>query len=89
MFGNRTRHPEVGDLIIKRPTSRGWATERQIAAREAGMRHVGIVHEVDECGGRCFITWCGEAPPAYHPTMGYLCTNIHNCWSEFELVKAR
>ena len=87
MFGDRSRQVEVGDLIIKRPTSRGWATERQIAAREAGMRHIGIVHDV--LAARCFVTWCGEAPPAYHPKMGYLCINIHNCRSEFELVKAR
>lgn len=89
MFGNRSRQAEVGDLIIKRPTDRGWATEKQIAAREAGERYIGIVHEVNHEERRCFITWCGEPPPRYRPRVGYLCVNIHNCRSEFELVKAR
>ena len=86
-IGDRSRWADVGDLIIQRPSARGWDSLEEAAAREAGVRWIGVVYKV-ESDKRVWIHWSGKRPPTYNPQSGYLAVNIHNLRSNFELVKA-
>lgn len=86
-MGDRSRWADVGDLIIQRPSARGWDSPEDVAARKAGVRWIGIVYEV-EGDTRVWIHWNGNRPPTYNVEHGYLAVNIHNLRSNFDLVKA-
>ena len=70
------RHASIGDMIVY--------TRR-------GTPHVGIVTETLMVGGTpsVLIKWCGDIPRAYDTKYGYATVNIHNNFTEFEVIKAK
>lgn len=76
MFEDRSRHAEVGDLIIQRPSARGLEH----------LRWVGMVYKTEK--GTVWIHWNSNRPPTYNVECGYTAVNIHNLRSNFDVVKA-
>ena len=70
------RHATIGDMIIYR-------------RRET--THIGIVTESLKVGGTpsVLISWCGDMPRAYDTRYGYAVVNIHNNYTDFEVIKAK
>ena len=71
------RWPQVGDMIIHKD-------------RDSHEKCIGIVTSIG--GNRTngvFIEWSTDAPYNYNSAYGYAAVNIHNCYDEFEIVKAK
>ena len=69
--------PKVGDLIVE---------------KHAGSRYFGIVVEIikDLYGHQksVHIEWSGKKPPKYNEEHGYAGVNIHNCRSDFDVIRS-
>tara|TARA_Y100001951_G_C11124793_1_gene174852 strand:- start:122 stop:349 length:228 start_codon:yes stop_codon:yes gene_type:complete len=73
-----SRRVAPGDLIITKP-------------RGEDKRYAGIVTNIEMISGSgcVFIEWSNDRPHSYNTTYGYCATNIHNCYDEFTIVKAK
>ena len=72
---NKSRWPEIGDLLIE---------------TSAGEEHMGLIYKRvrDKWSGNIFVKWIGKPPYDYYDNYGYSGTNIHNQIDKFKLVKA-
>ena len=77
MRKRQSRMPKVGDLIVE---------------KSVGSRYFGIVTEIikDLYGHQksVYIEWSGKNPPKYNEEHGYAGVNIHNCRSEFDVIRS-
>jgi hypothetical protein len=72
-----SRWAQIGDMIIHKD-------------RDDHEKCVGIVTRLGKRGGSpsVFIEWSTRPPWYYNPEYGYAAVNIHNCFNEFEIIKA-
>tara|TARA_Y100000296_G_scaffold84351_1_gene117456 strand:+ start:226 stop:453 length:228 start_codon:yes stop_codon:yes gene_type:complete len=73
-----SRYVSLGDLIITKP-------------RGEDKRYAGIVTNIETISGSgcVFVEWSNDRPPSYNTIYGYSAINIHNCFDEFTIVKAK
>jgi hypothetical protein len=59
--------------------------------RGEDKRYAGIVTNIEMISGSgcVFVEWSSDRPPSYNTIYGYSATNIHNCYDEFTIVKAK
>gem|GEM_PF-2050627 len=84
-FRSKTRHPEIGDLLVAK--TRGWSkADNAICPRTC----IGLIYKfrVDRFGGKyVFVEWQTKAPADYNPNRGFCATNIHNLRNEFRIFR--
>jgi hypothetical protein len=80
MAGNE-RWPEVGDLLIWKPTDAKEETCTGLVTR------VGPLEGVGDVVARVYVQWGTASPPGYSSVYGYSPINIHNDFAHFTLVK--
>tara|TARA_Y100000296_G_scaffold80693_1_gene106667 strand:+ start:580 stop:822 length:243 start_codon:yes stop_codon:yes gene_type:complete len=72
-----SRHAEVGDMIVRK-------------SKESTEKWLGVVYEIkrNKWGhGTAFIHWSSDPPPYYNKEYGIPCVNIHNGYSEYDVIK--
>ena len=72
------RNITVGDMIFEKES------------RSTKPKWIGIVYNIklDKYGhGKAFLKWTPEDPPQYDRQYGYACINIHNLFSQFDVIK--
>jgi len=58
--------------------------------KEANEKWLGVVYEIkrNKWGhGTAFIHWSSDPPPYYNKEYGIPCVNIHNGYSEYDVIK--
>ena len=83
----QSRHPRVGDMIIRKISHddayRKWVGHDR--------EYIGLVCDIrrDEYGhqSNVLIAWTEDTPPDYKDNIGYCGVNIHNIRSEFDVIR--
>ena len=76
-FPRQNKHAQVGDMIIQKD-------------KDTSLKWIGVVYDIkkDKWGhGTAFLHWSPEPPPDYNKEYGILCTNIHNLYDTYDIVK--
>ncbi len=83
---NKTRHPQVGDLIIKKKSK---SSENDIigVVYKLGYRNAYEYNGFHRGSLICFIYWSKNKPLLYDNNYGYLSSNIHNLRNTFDIIR--
>ena len=84
-FRRKTRHPEIGDLLIV--STRAYDNKKNDVCQ---TKCIGLIYKfrVDRFGGKyVYVEWQTKAPADYNPNRGFCATNIHNLRKEFRIFR--